>query len=258
MYKLTRNHPIGVCTKIKKMNEFSYSDIFATKGIEYLAVISFLLLLIPFWLILNKQKTIAEQIRNVFGSLSFNMLKIPQGLFYGKNHTWLYMEKSGVAKVGLDDLLLHLTGEVQCSFAGSTGDYIHKGDLFTELTKDGKHLRILSPVSGKIMEINSVLMETPQTMNNDPYGKGWIYKIKPSNWISEVTGCYFASEATSWSEKELEKVKKFLAVSTQKYSPEYSVAIMQDGGELCDHTLSALPESIWKDFEKEFLLLPSA
>ncbi len=240
------------------MNEFSYSDIFATKGIEYLVVISFLLLLIPFWLILNKQTTIAEQFRQVFGSLSFNMLKIPQGLFYGRNHTWMHMEKSGVAKVGLDDLLLHLTGEVKCILARSPGDYIHKGDLFTELKQDGKLLRILSPVSGKIVEINSALMETPQAMNNDPYGKGWIYKIKPSNWISEVSGCYFASEATAWSEKELEKAKKFLALSTRKYFPEYSMVVMQDGGELCDHTLSGLPESIWKDFENEFLLLPTA
>ena len=92
------------------MNEFSYSDIFATKGIEYLVVITFLLLLVPFWLILNKQTTIAEQIRHAIGSLSFKMLRIPQGLFYGRNHTWMYMEKSGVAKVGLDDLLLHQIG----------------------------------------------------------------------------------------------------------------------------------------------------
>ena len=248
--------PVGVIAqKINTMDGFSYTDIFATKGIEYLVVITFLLLLIPFWMILNKESKIGTQLRNAFDHLSFNMLKIPQGLFYGKNHTWMYMEKSGDAKVGLDDLLLHLTGEVKCTFSGNTGDVIRKGDLFTELNQNGKVLRIQSPVSGEITEINARLTENPQMMNNDPYGKGWIYKIKPSNWISEVESCYFATDATVWSEKELSKFKDFLAVSAKNYTPEFAAVVLQDGGELADHTLSTLPDPIWKDFEKEFLNL---
>ena len=237
------------------MDGFSYTDIFATKGVEYLIVITFLLLLIPFWMVLNKESTINTQLRHAFGNLSITMLKIPQGLFYGRNHTWMYMEKSGVARVGLDDLLLHLTGEVKCSSRVNPGEMIRKGELIIELNQNGKLLRILSPVSGSITEINSAVIESPLTLNNDPYGKGWIYKIKPSNWISEVTGCYFASEATAWSAKELEKVKNFITVSTRKQTSEYSMTILQDGGELYDHTLSGLPDSIWKDFEKEFLEL---
>jgi glycine cleavage system H protein len=238
------------------MDGFTYSDIFATKGIEYLVVITFLVALIPFWLVLNKHSSIARKISNVFGSLSLSVLKIPQGLFYGKNHTWMYMEKSGVARIGLDDLLLHLTGEVNCTFTASPGEMIRKGELIIELNQHGKRLRILSPLSGTISEINSTVIETPQTLNDDPYGKGWIFKIKPSDWVSEVTDSYFASEATAWSAKELEKIKNFLTVSSMSQSPENSMIILQDGGELCDHTLSGLPESIWKDFEKEFLELP--
>ena len=97
------------------MDGFSYSDIFATKGVEYLVVITFLTLLIPFWLILNKRSAIQGKIRRVLGNLSFNILKIPQGLFYSNNHTWMHMEKTGTASVGLDDLLLHMTGDVKFS-----------------------------------------------------------------------------------------------------------------------------------------------
>ena len=89
----------------------------------------------------------------------------------------------------------------------------------------------------------------------DPYGEGWIYKIKPSNWIAETKSCYFAEEATSWSARELERFKDFLAVSMKNYAPEPSMVILQDGGELTDHSLSAFSEEIWKDFEKEFLNL---
>ncbi|MCX6237432.1 MAG: hypothetical protein NTY07_07740 [Bacteroidia bacterium] len=88
-----------------------------------------------------------------------------------------------------------------------------------------------------------------------PDGKGWIYKIKPSDWIAETKACYFAEEATNWSAIELERFKDFLAMSMKNYSPEPSMVILQDGGELTDHSLSAFSNEIWKDFEKEFLTL---
>jgi len=237
------------------MDGFSYSDIFATKGIEYLIIITFLVLLVPFWLVLNKQKQISSSIQKALGFLSASILRIPQGLFYAKNHTWMYMEKSGTAKVGLDDLLLHITGEVKFKIHKNPGDTIIKGDLLTEIDQNGKLLRILSPVSGKITNINSTINENPGMLNEDPYGKGWIYKIKPSNWVRETKACYFAEEATNWSTNELERFKDFLAVSMRNYAPEPSMVILQDGGELCDHSLSAFSDEIWKDFEKEFLYL---
>ena len=235
------------------MEGFSYSDIFATKGMEYVIIIAFLALLIPFWVVLNKQVKVNKQIQRALGFLSASILKIPQGLFYSQNHTWMYMEKSGAAKVGLDDLLMHITGEVKFSQLKNQGEMIKKGDLLTEIEQNGKLLRILSPVSGRITDINSVLNESPGLLNEDPYGQGWIYKIKPTNWIADVKTCYFAEEATSWSTKELERFKDFLAVTMQNHSPEPSMVILQDGGELSDHSLSSLPNEIWKDFENEFL-----
>ena len=73
-------------------------------------------------------------------------------------------------------------------------------------------------------------------LNEDPYGKGWIYKIKPSKWIEETNNYYLAEEAIAWSKKELERFKDFLAASAKKYSPETMMMVLQDGGELCDTT----------------------
>jgi glycine cleavage system H protein len=241
--------------KLKKMEGFSYSDIFATKGLEYLIIIAFLVLLIPFWIVLNKQVKITRQIQKALGTLSANILRIPQGLFFSRNHAWMFMEKSGIASVGLDDLLLHITGKIKFNNLKKPGETINKGDLLTEIDQNGKLLRIFSPVSGKIMETNPMLDENPGMLNEDPYGKGWIYKVKPSNWMTEVKSCYFADEATNWSEKELVRFKDFLAGTMKNYSPESSMVILQDGGELCDHTLSALPDETWREFQKEFLNL---
>lgn len=237
------------------MDGFSYYNIFDTKGIEYLAIIAFLLLLIPFWLALNKQSKIKTQIRKVLGTITANILKIPQGVFLSKNHTWAYLEKSGVAKVGLDDLMLHITGEVEIHPLKYQGDMIKRGDLMAKIDQNGKILNIFSPVSGKIVNANPVLKVNHKLLQEDPYGKGWIYNIQPSNWVEEIPTCYLAEEATDWLKQELERYKDFLSVNMPRYASEPAFTILQDGGELSGGSLSGLPEELWKDFQQEFLNL---
>jgi glycine cleavage system H protein len=165
------------------------------------------------------------------------------------------MEKNGVAKVGLDDLLLHITGGVKLGNLKQPGEMISKGDLLTTIEQNGKSLNIFSPISGKVVNTNAGMQEYPSSLNEDPYGTGWVYKVKPSNWVAEIKSCYFAGEATIWQENELLRFKDFLAYTMKNSSPAASQIILQDGGEICDNTLSALPDETWKDFQKEFLNL---
>lgn len=235
------------------MDGFSYSDIFATKGIEYLVIIAFLAMLIPFWMFLNKQEKITSKIHKALGALSAAVLRIPKGLFYSRNHLWMHMERTGEARLGMDDLLLHLTGKVKLSNLRYPGEIVNKGDLLLEIDQKGKLLRLYSPVSGKIEDTNSDLNETNGMLHDDPYGKGWIYKIKPSNWISDTRTCYFAEDAVDLSVKDLDRFKDFLARTMKDYTPETARMIMQDGGELIDHSLAELPDEIWQEFQNEFL-----
>lgn len=235
------------------MDRFSYHNIFDTKGIEYLVIIGFLLLLIPFWLALNKKVEIKEQFRKALGVLTAALLKIPQGVFYSKNHTWAFLEKSGTAKVGLDDLLLHITGDVRINQLKNPGDTIGKGELLVEIDHDGKSLSVFSPISGKIINSNTALLVSHELLNSDPYGKGWLYDIEPSDWLAEIPSFYLAENATVWLRKELDRYKDFLAKAMHKYTPEMSMVVLQDGGELIENSLSELPDDIWKDFQQEFL-----
>ena len=235
------------------MEGFSYTNIFETKGTEYLVIIAFLAMLIPFWVLLNKQVKITKHIQKVLGNLSVNILKIPQGLFYSKNHTWAHLQESGIAKVGLDDLLLHLTGEVKLGYLRQPGEIIIKDDLLAEIDQNGKFLKIFSPISGKIIHTNSLLNENPEMLNEDPYGRGWICKIKPSNWVVETNSYYLAEDATLFSRQELDKFKEFISASIGKYSPQPSMLILQDGGELLDQPLPGLPPEAWQEFQEDFM-----
>jgi glycine cleavage system H protein len=220
---------------------------------EYLIIIAFLLLLIPFWIIINKESNVVQRINKALGALTANILRIPQGLFYSKNHTWTYLEKSGNAKTGLDDFLLQVVGDVNVGLLKLPGEKIRKGDPIAEIDQNGKRLRIFSPISGQIVNTNSLLNENPEILNQDPYELGWIYTIHPTNWVAETASYYLAGEANKWIKKELERFKDFLAVSVAKHSPEPSLIAFQEGGEIRQNVLSELDEKIWEDFQESFL-----
>lgn len=235
------------------MEEFTYHNIFETKGIEYLAIIAFFALLIPYWIMLNKQVRINRQIRKALGILTANTLRIPQGLFFNRNHTWAHLEKSGTAKVGIDDLILHITGLVSFKNLKKPGDSIKKGEVMAEIDQQGKTLTLCSPITGSILAVNTSITGEPDTVYDDPFGRGWIYTIKPERWIEETTTCFLASEAVKWSEAELMRFKDFMAESVRKYNPDTSQIILQDGGELMENALAEMPPEVWNDFQKNFL-----
>lgn len=233
------------------MDGFTYTNIFETKGIEYVAIIIFFLALIPFWRYLIKSPAVKKGIQKGLKFFSFDKLRIPEGIYYGKAHTWTFLEKNGLAAVGADDFLVQLTGAVNIIYLKKPGDQVQKGDVIAEAEKDGKHLQLTAPVSGEIQKTNDVLNELPELLIEDPYGKGWICKIKPENWKSDTQNHLIAKDARQWSEKEVTRFKDFLA---ETYAEENEGAtVLQDGGEPAAYALSLLPENYWEKFGKSFL-----
>jgi len=236
------------------MEGFTYTNIFETKGIEYIIIIAFLIILIPFWIILNKESHLVKRIYRKLGVITAGILKIPQGLFYSKNHTWAYLEKTGNAKVGLDDFLLKIVGDIEVHPIKFAGDKIRKGDVLAELNQKGKRLMIHSPISGEIAKLNDSLKVTPELLQEDPYGDGWLFAITPSNWKTETQSYYLAEEASNWITNELNRFKDFVAVSIGKHSTEPSLVTFQEGGELRQNILSELDSEIWEEFQESFLV----
>lgn len=233
------------------MDGFTYTNIFDTKGIEYLVIISFLLLIIPYWRYLNKPVKAKQAVGK--GSLSHAILRFPEGLFFDKNHTWAHLETAGKAKVGLDDLLLHLTGEVKVNYLKKMGDKVGKGEMIACLQQDGKELNITAPVSGEITNMNMALNSNPQQLMADPYQKGWLYKVKPSNWVNETQSLYLGDETKEWSKRELDRFKDFAANTLNKLHQKPEMVSLQTGGELVDHPLSELSGADWFNFQNNFL-----
>lgn len=235
------------------MDGFTYSNIFETKGIEYIAIIVFFMALIPFWYFLNKRTGINQKIRSKPGILSFGSIKVPQGVFFSRNHTWTYLEKTGSAKVGIDDLIIHLTGNVKFEKVLDEGEKVSKGEHLASISKEGKQLKIFSPITGVITQKNSELINEPHGMIEDAFNTGWLCRIKPFKWIEETNSYYLAEKANEWTISEIERFKDFLSVSMSKYSTGQENLILQSGGELVDQPLADLSIEVWNDFQKQFL-----
>ncbi len=235
------------------MEGFTYNNIFDTKGIEYIIILSFFAILVPFWLFMNRKIKKTAEAGKMQGFLTANSLKIPQGVFFSKFHTWAHLLTNGEAKVGIDDLLIHFTGDVNIEQVKSPGDSIRKGEVLTVVNHNGKNLRILSPISGEIRRTNSNLNENPDLLKDDTYRQGWIYTIKPTNWKAETSSYYLAEEATYWAKQELLRFKDFLSMSVQKFMPQPSGVVLQDGGELTDAPMAELPQEVWQEFQDKFL-----
>lgn len=235
------------------MEGFSYTDIFDTKGIEYIIVIGFLLIIIPVWIWLNKPVSEKSVLLKSISGLTSSVLRIPQGLFYNKNHTWAFLEKNGSAKVGLDDLLLHLTGGVSVDFLKDPGDKVRKGDMIAMVSHDQKSLKISSPVSGEIQKLNKVLSGKEGIINDDPYNSGWLYKLRPEKWTEETSCCKMGEDAVKWSESELSRCRDFLTNALRGSQREMNETVLQEGGALTDFPLADMPGDVWNKFQKEFL-----
>jgi glycine cleavage system H protein len=235
------------------MEGFTYTDIFATKGLEYLIIIGFFLVLVPFWIMLTKKSASSTGLQIPVKILTNRSLNLPQGIFFSRYHTWAHLEKDGEAKIGLDDMLLHLTGEVKVNFMKTEGETVEKGEVLARVHYNGNNLKVASPVSGTLTGTNELIRNNSGLLKNDPYQQGWICSLKPTRWKADTDSCFLAEGATQWAKEELNKVKDFLSLASVKTDSMAMQVVMQDGGEIAEKALTLFSQEVWNDFEKKFL-----
>ncbi|MFH0758132.1 MAG: hypothetical protein V2B15_12665 [Bacteroidota bacterium] len=231
------------------MEQFVYSDIFDTKGIEYIIVIAFLILIIPFWMLLNRPVKMKE-VSSALQAITLQALRIPQGLFFSRNHTWSHLERSGVASVGMDDLLLHLTGGIELQYLKERQERVKRGEPIARICQQGKELVITSPISGEIDRVHSSLEKESAQIGKDPYN-AWLYRIRPEKWQEETRDALMARQALEWTGSELDRFKDYLAGTVN--GPSGAEVILQEGGELTGHPLMELDREAWIGFQEKFL-----
>jgi glycine cleavage system H lipoate-binding protein/ABC-type phosphate transport system substrate-binding protein len=185
--------------------------------------------------------------------LNENSLIVPNGLYFDKTHTWAFMEQNGIVKVGIDDFLQHITGNVTRIKMKSQGEKVKKGEQILTIIQNGKQLNLYAPISGIIREQNSILETNSSILNSSPYNDGWVYKIEPTNWLRENQLLFMAEKQRQFIKNEFSRLKDFLVVTLSTDKDIYPQFVMQDGGELREGILSNLGPKEWEDFQTKFI-----
>jgi glycine cleavage system H lipoate-binding protein/ABC-type phosphate transport system substrate-binding protein len=184
--------------------------------------------------------------------LNKQLLKSPQGLYYDKTHTWAFMEKDGIVKIGIDDFLQNITGPITSIKVKEPGQRVRKGNQIVSISQNGKQLDLNSSISGTIIEYNEKVIKDTSIINASPFVEGWIYKIEPTNWIKEIQFMLTGSGYRGWLQSELNRFKDFLANTLRSTNIEYS-KVLQDGGEIKIGILKDFGPRVWEDFQSDFI-----
>jgi glycine cleavage system H protein len=107
-------------------------------------------------------------------------MNIPEALKYTKDHEWIRIE-GNFAYVGVTDFAQGELGDIVFVEIETVGETLKKEDVFGTIEAVKTVSDLFMPMSGEILEVNPLLEESPDVVNKDPYGKGWMVKLKITN-----------------------------------------------------------------------------
>lgn len=106
------------------------------------------------------------------------MSSIPNALKYSKTHEWV-REDDDILTVGITDHAQCMLGDLVYIELPEVESHLEQGDECAVVESVKAAADIYSPISGEIVEINMLLLDHPQLVNEDPYGKGWLFRLRP-------------------------------------------------------------------------------
>ncbi|MFD1858531.1 glycine cleavage system protein GcvH [Aeromicrobium camelliae] len=109
---------------------------------------------------------------------------IPEDLYYSREHEWVRLD-GDVAVIGITDFAQDQLGDIVFVDLPDSGEAVQAGAVVGELESTKSVSDVFSPVDGEVVERNDALETTPEVINSDPYGEGWLLKVKVSGDATE-------------------------------------------------------------------------
>jgi glycine cleavage system H lipoate-binding protein len=232
----------------RKMEGYNYVDLFATKGMEYVLVIGFLLAFILFWRYLSRPVRLAGDF-NARGRGAARLtpwFNLADGIFYHQGHSWAMHEYGRVVRVGMDDFAQKLLGRSNSVDLPQVGAKVEQGEAGWKLHVDTKSVDLLSPVDGEVIALNEEVLKNPDLINHDPYGKGWLMKIRVPKMKANLKNLLSGKVANAWMEQNVEALRRMMTGDVG--------VVLQDGGLPVTGFARNLSPDNWDEVVKEFLL----
>ncbi|MEW6686814.1 MAG: glycine cleavage system protein GcvH [Candidatus Edwardsbacteria bacterium] len=132
---------------------------------------------------------------------------LPDELYYHKEHAWAKVEGDKV-RVGMNDFYQKLAGDTTYVDLPFEGDAVTQGETCGKIQSSKWVGKFISPVSGEILEVNRDLEDDCTLINKDPYDKGWIILVKPSNLEGDLKNLIHGAAVAEFIKSEKERIEK--------------------------------------------------
>ncbi|MGE5315378.1 MAG: hypothetical protein ACM3Q4_11845 [Acidobacteriota bacterium] len=176
-------------------------------------------------------------------------MRLPEGIYFSKTHTWLNLFPSGKVHLGVDDFAGRMFANPHMTLLKKEGEAVRKGDAIIRLEEAGKSVALHAPLSGRITKRNArYTTASGSTAADDLFLHGWAYQIEPNEGASVVKDCLLGTETRMWMKGELSRLRDFMA-----HASRFEPVMLQDGGEPMPGVLSHLSTDDCARFEEEFL-----
>ncbi|HPW66255.1 MAG TPA: glycine cleavage system protein GcvH [Salinivirgaceae bacterium] len=119
-------------------------------------------------------------------------MKLPTNIKFTEEHEWVKIE-GDIATIGITDFAQQQLGDIVFVEIETEGETLSKGEVFGTVEAVKTVSDLFMPLSGEVIEVNEELTSSPETVNKDPYGKGWMIKVKMTN-MSEKDDLLSADE----------------------------------------------------------------
>jgi glycine cleavage system H protein len=127
--------------------------------------------------------------------------EVPEGLYYSKEFAWVKIEGDKV-RMGLSDYAQKSLREIVFAELPSVGSSVKQGEPYGTVESVKAVSDLIAGVSGAIEEVNDEVKSKPETLNEDPYEKGWLLVVKPSNLQAELANLMDFNAAVEWHKSQ--------------------------------------------------------
>ena len=177
-------------------------------------------------------------------------VRLPDGIFFARSHTWMSLLPSGKIRLGIDDFVIRLLDSLSISYLKGPRERLQKGEPILVLREGDHSLTIRAPIEGEILERNDRLSKEPNMLKEMLFTDGWAYTIVPAR-HSDLKQLLLGEETRPWIAEEFCRLRDLFArkVSTNKIVP----SLLQDGGPPADGALKSVQRQTWEQFDHMFL-----
>lgn len=191
----------------------------------------------------------------IIGSMFLNKRNRPEASpvlvrrYVHPGHTWARVTEDGDVVVGLDEFAQSVIGTVDNIDLPRLLHKVTQGAIALHVKHNDRRVTLVSPVSGRVIEKNEMVLNNPALINSSPYGDGWLFKVRPRKVHFQLNNLFTGRAASQWQDIERAELARLFSGTP--------ALMFQEGGVLMQNLADHCSDDEWSAVARQFFLVDS-